>query len=112
MTALTLDKPGNGLAPVGYQFPLARSAFDLPSADDVPESAPEPFGMRFFRLTGLVADMASVPYRYSRALQVAVTDDGTGTPLVTTIEAWDHTTTGEQDGNKGPSEEWKMDYGG
>jgi hypothetical protein len=68
--------------------------------------------MRFFRPAGPVEDMEPVPYRYSTALQVAVTDDGTETPLVTTIEAWDRTTTGEQDGHKGPSEEFKMDYCG
>lgn len=113
MTAPALDRPARGgLAPVGYQFPLARPVFDVPSADDVPESAPEPFGMRFFRPTGDVQDMAPIPYRYSAELQVAVTDDGTKTPLITLPTAWDRTTTGSADG-KGPNvEEFKMDYAG
>lgn len=110
MTAPALDRPASGLAPVGYQFPLARPVFDLPPADDVPDSAPEPFGLRFFRPVNTVAEMAPVPYRYSSARQVAVTDDDTDTPLVTTIEAWDKTTSGSADG-KGPNiEEWTMDY--
>jgi putative ATP-grasp target RiPP len=102
----------NGLAPIGSQFPLARPVFDLPSADDVPASAAEPFGMRFFRPVAPVQDMSPVPYRYNAVLQVAVTDDGTDTPLITLPIAWDRTTTGGADGNGPGVEEWTMDYAG
>lgn len=100
----------DGLVPVGYRFPLARPVFDLPAADRVPESAPVPFGVRFFRPTGKVEDMCPVPYRYSAGLQVAVTDDGTDTPLITLPEAADKkTTTGNQDGQVGRGEEFTFD---
>ncbi|MGH3610508.1 MAG: hypothetical protein ACRDRD_20835 [Pseudonocardiaceae bacterium] len=108
-----LDRPTHtGLVPVGYRFPLARPVFDLPASEEVPDSAPQPFGMRFFRPAGEVHDMAPIPYRYSTALQVAVTDDDTDTPLITLPIAWERTTTGITDG-KGPGiEEFTMDYCG
>ncbi|MPZ67658.1 MAG: hypothetical protein GEU83_19920 [Pseudonocardiaceae bacterium] len=113
MTLTQLDGPARAdLGPVGSQFPLARAVFNLPPADDVPDSAPRPFGLRFFRLVGDVRDCAPVAYRYSSALQVAVTDDGTDTPLITLPIAWERTTTGMTDG-KGPGiEEFTMDHCG
>lgn len=105
------DRPtAEGLIPVGYRFPLARPTFDLPPADDVPESTPEPFGLRFFRPTGRVDDMCPIPYRYDTALQVAVTNDGTNTPLITLPEGADKkTTTGTSDGSVGRGEEFTFD---
>lgn len=96
--------------PVGYRFPLAQPVFDLPAAEDVPDSAPEPFGLRFFRPSGKVEDMCPIPYRYQPELQVAVTDDGTDTPLITLPDAADKkTTTGTSDGHVPRGEEFTFD---
>lgn len=100
------------LTPAGHRFALRRPTFDVPSSDPVPETAPEPFGVRFFEPAVAVDGLKPIPHRYSTELQVAVTDDGTDTPLVTTIESWDRTTTGQLDGNKQPQEEFTMDYCG
>lgn len=47
-----------------------------------------------FTATCPVEATTPVSYRYDPLLQVAVTDDEADTPLVTTIEAWDKTSTG------------------
>lgn len=114
MTHTQLDAPATrtDLAPLGSQFPLARPVFDPPAAEDVPDSSPRPFGLRFFRPVGDVRVCAPVAYRYSPALQVAVTDDGTDTPLISLPIAWDRTTTGMTDGNKPGIEEFTMDHCG
>lgn len=113
MTLTQFDGPVRAeLAPVGSQFPLARPVLDLPSAEHVPDSAPRPFGLRFFRPVGDLRDVAPVAYRYSPALQVAVTDDGTDTPLITLPIAWERTTTGITDGKRPGIEEFTMDYCG
>lgn len=109
-----LDMPTDaGLVPAGYRFPLARPVFDLPHGEEeVSDSAPQPFGMRFFYPVGEVPDTVPVPYRYSPTLQLAVADDDTDTPLITLPVAWERTTSGITDG-KGPGiEEFTMDYCG
>ncbi len=113
MTLTQLDGSARAeLAPVGSQFPLARPVFDHPPAEHVPDSAARPFGLRFFRPVGDVRDSAPVAYRYSPALQVAVSDDGTDTPLITLPIAWERTTSGITDGKNPGIEEFTMDYCG
>lgn len=110
MTTPTIGRPaGGGLVPVGYQFPLARPIFDLPSADDLADSAPAPYGIRFFRPAGDVQDMVPIPYRYNAELQVAVTDDGTDTPLIDLAERLEPTTTGTSDGRHPRGEDFRTD---
>lgn len=113
MTLTQLDGPAHaGLAPVGSQFPLARPVSNLSPAESVPDSALQPFGLRFFRLAGDVRYVVPVAYRYSHALQVAVTDDGTDTPLISLPIAWERTTSGMTDGKSPGIEEFTMDYCG
>lgn len=93
---------------VGERFPLARPCLDVPDAVSEP-SAARPFGLRFLRSGTAVAELSPPMSVYDDDLQMAV-QPGTGEPVIFSPVAWDHSTTGEQDGHKGPSEEWKMDY--
>lgn len=96
------------LTVAGERFPLARPCLYVPDAVDEP-SAARPFGLRFLRSGTAVAELSPPMSDYDDALQMAVLP-GTGQPVIFSPVAWDRTTTGDQDGNKGPSEEWKMDY--
>lgn len=110
MTAI-LDKDGGGLVPVGYRFALGRPTFTIPVADPVPDSAPLPFGLRFFVATGAAERMNPPAYRYDPVRQVAVTDDEAGIPLVNAMDVWVSTTTGGADGSGPNVEEHKQDAG-
>ncbi len=93
---------------VESRFPLTRTRTVSGGGVD-PETQPSPvrpFGLRFFRATDAPGDWLGVPFRYCERRQVAVTDDGTDEPMLSRIMSWDHTTTGNLDGN----EEWKLDY--
>lgn len=96
------------LTSIDGRFPLARPRFDVPDAVGEP-SAARPFGLRFLRSGTAVAELSPPMSDYDDDLQMAVLP-GTREPVIFSPVAWDRTTTGDQDGHKGPSEEWKMDY--
>lgn len=102
----------DGLAPIGAQFPLSRPVLDVPHGDDANVSIPSAFGLRFFRPTDELAAMVLPSFRYSIERQVAVTDDGTETPLITAAEPVEKTTTGYSDGGKPRGEEFRIDFTG
>ncbi len=90
------------------RFPLTRDR--SVAGDDVDTDAQpspvRPFGLRFFRATDVSDGWSGVPFRYCERRQVAVADDGSDEPMLSRVASWDHTTTGNLDGN----EEWKLDY--
>jgi putative ATP-grasp target RiPP len=96
------------LASVGERFPLARSCGEVPDGTGEP-SAARPFGLRFLRPGTAVAELSPPVSDYDDDLQMAVLP-GTGEPVIFSPIAWERTTTGDLDGNRGPAEEWKTDY--
>jgi putative ATP-grasp target RiPP len=91
---------------VQSRFPLTRTRSVAGDDGEVQPSRVRPFGLRFFRPAAAAAVWSGVPFRYCDRRQIAVADDGSDEPMLTRIASWDHTTTGNLDGN----EEWKLDY--
>lgn len=103
------------LAPAESRFPLAAPRLGAPTASASPGSRFRPFGLRFYVPSEVHLSAGSeggggpwqpVPFRYCERQQVAVADDGSDEPMLRRVLGWDHTTTGNMDGN----EEWKLDY--
>ncbi|MBV9161396.1 MAG: hypothetical protein JO309_11180 [Pseudonocardiales bacterium] len=96
------------LTSVDARFPLARSCCDVPDVVGEP-SAARSFGLRFPWSGTALAELSPPMSDYDDDLQMAVLP-GTREPVICSPLTWDRTTIGDQDGHKGPSEEWKMDY--
>ncbi|HSV64489.1 MAG TPA: putative ATP-grasp-modified RiPP [Mycobacteriales bacterium] len=116
MAATAAARMGQGetaeLVPAGSRFALGAPR-PAGVGGVVAASAPvgvRPFGLRLFRHACYLGDMGLPAYRYCPVRQVAVADDGSGEPLVRRLVGWDKTTTGSQDGEEAPQEEWTMDY--
>lgn len=103
---------GGGVANSRSALPCTRPIFEHPPAERAPDSAPRPFGLRFFRPAGSIPATAPVPYRYCPVLQIVVADDGADTPLIALPIAWERTTTVMTDGKSPGIEEFTMDYCG
>lgn len=108
---MSAQRADDVMADLSSRFALGRPRGGL--TDPSPEgggTAGRPFGLRFFTPAAETEGPPLPPYRYCPARQLSVVNDGTDEPLLTRIMDWDHTTTGQLDGAKGPSEEWRLDY--
>lgn len=74
--------------------------------DEPPGSGTRPLGMRFLSPGTPVDQTALGGFRFCHQRQVAVSVEDDGRLLMDTVPP---TTTGDLDGAKGPSEEWKPD---
>lgn len=110
MTIMSARLTEAAMSALSSRFALGRphdeSTYGTSEADG--ESA-RPYGLRFFR-PAVAPTGPGVEYRYCPVRQMAVADDGTDEPLITSMMNWDPSTTGQQDGAGKPSEEWKLDY--
>lgn len=107
---MTAQRVENAASVLSGRFALGRPHAEMTyQAIRSGDRPSRPFGLRFFRPAG-EARGPGLPYRYCPFRQLSVVDDGSEELVLNRVVNWDHTTTGELDGSKGPSEEWKMDY--
>lgn len=100
-----LDEP---LAPASGQFPLTRPGLAEPDCQDRPSDAEiRPFLLRFVQARPAPE---VPPFRYCHNLQVAVADDDTGRPIISTTPNMEWSTITDNDGDEGPSEDFGNDY--
>lgn len=95
--------PDDPLAGPTSRFATGRPLYAVPESAEAPSDV-RPFGMRLLKPVG-TTDPTPPTYRYDPERQVSVGDDGV--PLYQADRP--HTTTGSNDGNGNPQEEWTYD---